>query len=576
MPMKYILLILSLTVILTAKPSDFSIIIDEPFNDALFDVTQDYDRQISAVGFSRDFKAPPQSSDGVYTNAFDYLSSLSNTHGPQTHILKVDNSANITLHKATNLANFNEAVAVVKTPDNGYFVGGNSLDGSLLLLKLDSNGDVLFTRTFGTQNRNSMSKLIHLRDGGVLAVGSSTTSRSTHDPLFESGLGLNDIYLARFSKDGTKLWSKKYGTGYDDRGVDAVEANDGSIIVISQTSYDNNRDITMMRVTQNGNKIWLKHFKSQEIVTPHKIIRLRDNNFLALLSQKNVLNKEQIRLIKFDLQKNILIDKEILTTYDSVLKDIKEYSDSRLIAVGYVKDTYNTDALAMLLDERLSLLAQEHYGGDNNDAFNAVTILHNSEAAAAGIYTNNTSQESNMWLVKLKKDLTLAQISTQTPDFYDELCRIFKVEIDARQLIIQKNLTIQLIDPSLYFKVSEFVLTDVQKIFLDKFSKKLMPFLNANQSYIEALAINGHTSSEWGTTNFTNRYLKNAKLSMNRSYSTLSYIFLKQNRATQTWLTKILVGSGFSYSKKIIVEDEEDRDKSRRVTFKIAVKNEKQ
>ena len=128
----------------------------------------------------------------------------------------------------------------------------------------------------------------------------------------------------------------------------------------------------------------------------------------------------------------------------------------------------------------------------------------------------------------------------------------------------------------MYFKVSEFVLTDVQKIFLDKFSKKLMPFLNANQSYIEALAINGHTSSEWGTTNFTNRYLKNAKLSMNRSYSTLSYIFLKQNRATQTWLTKILVGSGFSYSKKIIVEDEEDRDKSRRVTFKIAVKNEKQ
>lgn len=573
--MKYILLLLLLTAILIAKPSDFSIIIDEPFNDALFDVTEDYDRQISAVGFSRDFKTPPKSNNGVYTNAFDYLSSLSNTHGPQTHILKVDNSANITLHKATNLANFNEAVAVIKTPDNGYFIGGNSLDGSLLLLKLNSNGDVLFTRTFGTQNRNTMSKLVHLRDGGVLAVGSSATSKSTYDPLFEGGLGLSDIYLARFSKDGTKLWSKKYGTGYDDRGVDAAEANDGSIIVISKTSYDNNRDITMMRVTQNGNKIWLKHFKSQEIVSPHKVIRLRDNNFLALLSQKNVVNKEQIRLLKFDLQKNILIDKEILTTYDSVLKDIKEYSDSRLIAVGYVKDTYNTDALAMLIDEDLSLLAQEHYGGENNDAFNGVTILHNSQAAAVGINTSSTSQESNMWLVKLNKDLTIAQKSTHTPDFYDELCRIFKVEIDAHQLTIQKDLTIKLIDPSLYFKVSEFVLTDVQKTFLDKFSKKLMPFLNANQSYIDALTINGHTSSEWGTTNFTNRYLKNAKLSMNRSYSTLSYIFLKQNRATQIWLTEIVVGSGFSYSKKIMVDDTEDRDRSRRVTFKIFVKSEK-
>ncbi len=569
MPMKYILLLLSLTAILTAKPSDFSVIIEKPFNDALFDVTQDYDRQISAVGFSRDYKSSQKSNNGVYTNAFDYLASVSDAHGSQMHIVRVDNSANITLNKATKLSRFNEAITVVKTPQNGYFVGGYTLDGSLLLFKLDSNGNIIFTKMFGTNNNDRMNNLILLSDGGVLAVGSSITSRSTNDPLFESGLGLNDIYLTRFSKNGTKLWSKKYGTQYDDRGIDAVEARDGSIIVISTTSYDSNKDITMMRVGENGNKIWLKHFKSQELVTPYKIIRLRDNNFLALLSQKNGVNQEQIRLLKFDLHKNILIDKELTTTYDSVLKDIKEYSDSRLIAVGYVKDTYNTDGLAMLLDSELSLLAQEHYGEDNFDEFNAVTILHNSQAAAVGVHTNNNSQESNMWIVKLNKDISLAQKSTKITNFYDELCKIFKEEIDSNKLVIKEDLTIKLTDPSLYFKVSQYKLTKIQKIFLDKFSKKLMPFLNTNQSYINTLEINGHTSSEWGTIDFSSGYLKNVKLSMNRSYSTLSYIFLKQNKATKLWLTKILVGSGFSYSKKVMIDDKEDRDKSRRVTFKI-------
>ena len=56
---------------------------------------------------------------------------------------------------------------------------------------------------------------------------------------------------------------------------------------------------------------------------------------------------------------------------------------------------------------------------------------------------------------------------------------------------------------------------------------------------------------------------------MNRSFSTLSYIFLNQSKPTQIKLSKILRGSGFSYSKKIMLSDKEDREKSRRVTFKI-------
>jgi hypothetical protein len=52
--MKYILILLIIISSLNAK--DFSIIIEKPFNNALFDITQDYDRSISAVGFSKKYK----------------------------------------------------------------------------------------------------------------------------------------------------------------------------------------------------------------------------------------------------------------------------------------------------------------------------------------------------------------------------------------------------------------------------------------------------------------------------------------------------------------------------------------
>ncbi|MCF6340508.1 MAG: hypothetical protein L3J10_07155 [Sulfurimonas sp.] len=570
--MHYTLALILLTASLYAKSAEFSIVIDEPFNNALFDVTQDYDRTISAIGYVKNYKNNATKTGAAYANAFDYLASLSASHGSQIHLVKVGNNADIKLRKSINISKFSEAVSILKTPSNGYFIGGYSTDGSLLIVKLDSSGNQIFVKTFGTSNYDKMSKLIQLYDGGVLAVGSSATSRNQSDKLFERGLGLNDIYLTRFSQNGTKLWSKKYGTEYDDKGIDAVEANDGSIIVLNQTNHNKYKNISIMRITSDGNKIWMKHYKNEKITTPYKIIKLRDSNFVVSLTQENEMHKHQIRLIKFDLQKNILLDNVIHTSYTSVLKDIKEYSDSRIIGVGYIQDDYNTDGLVMLLNSELKMLNQEHYGQENYDTFNSVAILHNSQAAVVGIHTSENSQESNMWIVKLNRDITIAQISDKTLNFYEELSSIFKEEIQTNKIVVKEDLSIDFIAKNLYFKTSLYELTNEQKRFLQTFSSKLLPFLYKYKEYIATLEINGHTSSEWGGTDFSNSFLKNEKLSMNRSYSTLAFIFQNQNLATKKWLSNIVKGSGLGFSKKLMLEKKEDRKKSRRVSFGILLK----
>jgi len=570
-----IFLLLTLTISLSAQTSNYSVIVHKPFNAALFDITEDYDRTISAIGFSKEYKKN-NSSQKSYTNAFDYLSSVSASYGSQMHLIKVDSSAKLIISKIANLSKFNKAIAIVKTPTNGYFVGGYTMDGSLLVLKLDSNANIVFTKTFGTKNYDRMSNLILMGDGGVLAVGSSTTSRSTHDSMFNTGLGNNDIFLTRFNKNGQILWSKKYGTVYDDSGIDAVEASDGSIVVISTTSYNVNRDVSLMRITENGNRVWLKHYQkagnNDNSYIPKKIIKLKDNNFVVVLTQINHMQKEHIRLIKFDLYQNVLIDKEVYTTYPSEINDIKEYSNGKLIAVGYVKDAYNTDGLAMILDSNLQLLNQEHYGEENYDVFNAVTILHNSQAAVAGIHTDSTSQETNMWITKLNSDASMAQVSLTANSFYDKLIHTFRKEITAKQLEIHKDLTINIIDKNLYFQVGEYKLTAQQKLFLETFSTKLIALLYKYKEEIAKLTINGHTSSEWGTANLEKRYLNNEKLSLNRSYETISYIFKKQNTKIQTWLTKVLQGSGDAYATKIEFNDVEFKNLSRRVSFKVILK----
>lgn len=581
--MHHILLTILLISSLYAKTTDFSVVINEPFNNALLGVTEDYDRSISAVGFIKTYKNNSSSSDATYTNAFDYLSSLSSAHGSQIHLVKVDNQADITLRKSINLANFSEAVGVVKTPENGYFVGGYTLEGSLVVLKLDSNANTIFKEIFGTQNQDKMNKIVLLRDGGILTIGSSTTSKPYSDNIFNGGLGLNDIYLARFSSNGTKLWSKKYGTSYDDIGVDAAEADDGSIMVLGQTNSEKSKNISIMRITQNGEKIWIKEFENKKNITPYKIIRLRDSSFALSLSEVDEMGKEQIKLLKIDLQKNILLEKIINTTYSSVLKDIKEFSDGKIVGVGYVHDNYNTDGLAMLLDSKFSMLSQEHYGSDEHDTFNALTVLHNSQVGVVGVYTNKNSQETNMWIVKLNRNLSMAQTSkaeapkgktsNNSTNFYNELLNIFKEEIAANKITIKEDLSINLVDKSLYFDVGQFTLTNKQKEFLQKFATKLLPFLHKNRQSIGTLEISGHTSSEWGTTDFSQRYINNEELSMKRSFATLSHIFNNQNKESQKLLSEVIKGSGLNFAKKVVVDKNEDKEKSRRVSFKIILSN---
>ena len=601
--MKLLLLFLLFIPLLYAKHAEqkpFSIIIHKPFDAALFDITEDYDRSLSAIGFSKVFKANSNPSQS-FSDPFAYLESISERYGYQMHLVKVDNNAHILLSKTAKLTKFNTAVSILKTPTNGYFVGGYTMDGSLLVAKLDANAHIQLSRIFGTKNFDRMYRLVPLSDGGVLAVGSSTTSRDTHDNMFETGLGNIDIYLTRFDKNLHTLWSKKFGTQYDDEAMDAVEADDGSILVLSKTSYAKHRDVSLMRITENGNKIWLKHFQSATRIIPKKIIKLKEGNFVAALCQYTDLQKEHIRFIKFDLYQNVLIDKQIQTTYPSCINDIEEFSNGTFIAVGYVKDIHNTDGLAMILDSDLSLLKQEHYGGDNYDSFYGAKILHNSQVGVVGVHTDNNSQESNMWIVKLNSDATMSTLrvfnkkvkikkvqkyntvfdtdtapknpnKNHASSFYQELCRLFAPEIADKQLSIQKNLTLLLQAPNLYFQAGQYKLNPEQKQFLHHFFAKLIPFLKKHQTQIKTLAINGHTSSEWQNLQNTQRYLKNAKLSMNRAYSVLSYLFKSQDTRIQEWLSVILQGSGLSYAKRVIVNNKEDKIKSRRVSFQIILK----
>lgn len=408
-----IFLILFFTLSLFGDKNDFFITLDKPFSSVLYSVVQNYDDTISAIGYSNAYKK--NVTPKIYTDPFEYLANYyDNRYGKKAYLVTLDSYGNVKYANFTNIPRFSEAVGIVKTPENGYFIGGYTLDGSLFVAKLDAKGKTLFVNYFGGKGKSTLADLVLLESGDILALGSVLTLKKSGDPIFQTGLGLNDVLLTRFDSHGRKIWSKKYGTQEDDKGASVVEARDGTFIVLAASIQNAHRGAFLMRLDEYGNKIWLKLLKLGIDIVPKKVIQLRSGKFIAVLSTEDGSEKKRVRLLRFDLEGNILADKTIATSYDSELNDFKEYIDGRLVGVGYTTDRYDTDALMMVFESDLSLLCQEHFGKGSYDLFNGLKILQNGDIVAVGLSTHKNSQIKYMTIAKLKPDCTLAKIRVRS------------------------------------------------------------------------------------------------------------------------------------------------------------------
>ena len=138
--------------------------------------------------------------------------------------------------------------------------------------------------------------------------------------------------------------------------------------------------------------------------------------------------------------------------------------------------------------------------------------------------------------------------------------------------------TIRFYEPKVLFDRSK---TDLKKKFkdiLNDFFPRYLQILTDDlfvDDIIE-LRVEGHTSSEYRkNSTVESAYLYNAKLSQGRAFSVLYYLFkLPTINKHQEWLITVFRANGLAFAKKVIVDGEEDRIKSRRVEFRVITNTE--
>lgn len=108
---------------------------------------------------------------------------------------------------------FDGGVFVVGTTnsDAGDFGEGyGGLDG--FILRVDANGNTLWTRRFGGSDDDELTAIVQTTDGGCLALGTTLSA----DGDARASRGGTDAWLIRLDARGETLWSKTLGGSLDD------------------------------------------------------------------------------------------------------------------------------------------------------------------------------------------------------------------------------------------------------------------------------------------------------------------------------------------------------------------------
>lgn len=105
-------------------------------------------------------------------------------------------------------------------------IGGNDAN----LTKFSTNGVVLWTRTWGSTNSESAGKPNIGPDGNIYVAGGTTGSFDG-----QTNSGGADCYVTAFAPDGTRLWTKLFGTSQDDYPGGAIFDSEWNLLVSGVT-----------------------------------------------------------------------------------------------------------------------------------------------------------------------------------------------------------------------------------------------------------------------------------------------------------------------------------------------------
>ncbi len=335
-----------------------------------------------------------QTSDGGYIVAGS-TGSLTET---DLWVLKVDSNGNIEWQKTYGGSKTDFARSIQQTNDGGYIVGGNTNSygaggRDVWILKLYSDGDIEWQRTYGgTQNDTALS-IEQTSDGGCIVAG------GTMSFIY----GERDVWVLKLSSTGDIEWQKTYGGSDLDSAYSIQETNDGGYIVAGYTGPTQYEDFWVLKLSSTGNIEWQRTYGGSNSDWGRSIQQTNDGGYIVIGDKDFNGGARDIWVLKLSSTGDI----EWQKTYGGSETE-RAYSIQQTSNGGYIIGGSNSsfgagssDVWVLKLSSTGDIEWQKTYGGSSPD--NARSIQQTSDGGyIVGGETSSFGEGSDdVWILKL-------------------------------------------------------------------------------------------------------------------------------------------------------------------------------
>jgi len=187
-----------------------------------------------------------QTSDGGYIVCCDGLKDAMTLSTAK--LLKTDTAGDtVWVYRTQAYRSFN---CIRETPDGSFMIAGNFDIGDLGLAKFDLNGSLLWEKTYGlpTPENDWANWIEEISDDNYIVTG-------TFDAIFTPQARDGDIWLLKVDENGDTLWTRKFGEKPQyDNGNCVRQTSDGGFIVtgLSETYSNGGYDICLIKTDSLG------------------------------------------------------------------------------------------------------------------------------------------------------------------------------------------------------------------------------------------------------------------------------------------------------------------------------------